>query len=187
MRRVLIGVLLAMVAAVLTAPTSAAASSAQSATGEFLVLYKAGVSPASARAAIKAAGGTIVRENAAVGLATVRASAAGFKQAAARQGAIAGVAGNRPIGVSPKGGSARVKRDAVETEGRGARGAAAKRPSAAPTADPLAGLQWDMAQIDATTGGSYKVERGDRRVRVGIMDTAWTARTPTSPPTSPAG
>jgi subtilisin family serine protease len=170
-RRILIGVLLAVVAGVLTAPTSAGASSAQSATGEFLVLYKAGVSPAAARAAIRAAGGTIVRENTAVGLATVRASAADFKQTAARQGAIAGVAGNRPIGFSPKGGGAKVKRDAVETEGRGARGVAAKRPSAAPTADPLAGLQWDMAQIDATTGGSYKVERGDRRVRVGIMDT----------------
>ncbi|HZA80505.1 MAG TPA: peptidase S8, partial [Actinomycetes bacterium] len=98
MRRILIGVLLAVVAGVLTAPTSAGASSAQSATGEFLVLYKAGVSPAAARAAIRAAGGTIVRENTAVGLATVRASAADFKQAAARQGAIAGVAGNRPIG-----------------------------------------------------------------------------------------
>lgn len=171
MRRILIGVLLAVVAGVLTAPTSAGASSAQSATGEFLVLYKADVSPAAARAAIRAAGGTIVRENTAVGLATVRTSAADFKQAAARQSAIAGVASNRPIGVSPKGGSAKVKRDAVETEGRDARAAATKRPEAAPTADPLAGLQWNMAQIDATTDGSYKVERGDRRVRVGIMDT----------------
>ena len=73
MRRTLIGVLLAVVAGVLSAPTSAGAASAQSATGEFLVLYKAGASPVAARAAIRAAGGTIVRENTAVGLATVRA------------------------------------------------------------------------------------------------------------------
>ena len=100
MRRTVIAVLVGVVAAVLSAPASA--SSAQSATREFLVLYKAGVSPAAARAAVKAAGGTVVRENTAVGLATVRASAADFKQAAGRQGAIAGVAGNRPIGVSPR-------------------------------------------------------------------------------------
>ena len=117
----------------------------------------------------------------------MRTSAADFKQAAARQGAIAGVAGNRPIGVSPKGGSGKVKRDAVETEGRGARGGAAKRPRSAPTADPLAGLQWDMAQIDATVGGSYRVERGDRRVRVGIMDTGVDGTHPGIARTSPAG
>jgi subtilisin family serine protease len=170
-RRILIGALVAAVVAVLTAPTSAGAASAQSATREFLVLYKAGVSPAVARAAIKAAGGSVVRENTAVGLATVRTSAADFKQAAAGQGAIAGVASNRAIGVSPKSSAAKVKRDAVEAETRGASGSAVKAKAAAPAAEPLAGLQWDMAQINATTGGSYKVEPGDRRVRVGIMDT----------------
>ena len=170
MRRILIGVLVAVVAAVLAAPASA--SSAQSTTREFLVLYKAGVSPAVARAAIKAAGGTIVRENTAVGLATVRTSAADFKLAAERQKAIAGVAGNRPIGVSPKGGGAKIKRDAVETEGRGAGAVAGQLGgTATAAAEPLAGLQWDMAQIDATATGSYAVETGDRRVRVGIMDT----------------
>ena len=75
MRRILIGVLVAVVAGVLATPTSAGATSAQSTTMEFLVLYKAGASPAAARAAIKAAGGTVVRENTAVGLATVRSSA----------------------------------------------------------------------------------------------------------------
>jgi subtilisin family serine protease len=169
-RRVLIGVLVAVVVGVLAAPTSAGASSAQSATREFLVLYKAGVSAAAGRAAVAAAGGVVVRENTAVGLATVRTSAAGFKQAVLSQGAIVGVAGNRPIGVSPTGGGVRVKRDPVETEGRGATGAAGQV-AAAVAAEPLAGLQWDMAQIDATTDGSYGVQTGDRRVRVGIMDT----------------
>ncbi len=171
MRRTLIGVLVAVVVGVLTAPASAGTSSAQSATREFLVLYKAGVSLAAARAAVKAAGGTIVRENTAVGLATVRASAANFRRAAARQDAIAGIASNRPIGVAPKDG-VKVKQHAVETEGRGAGGTAAQLDSAAaPTAEPLAGRQWDMAQIDATATGSYAVQTGDRRVRVGIMDT----------------
>jgi subtilisin family serine protease len=170
-RRILIGVLVAVVVGVLAAPTSAGASTAQGATRELLVLYKAGVSPAAGRAAVEAAGGVVVRENTAVGLATVRTSAAGFRKAVLGQGAIAGVAGNRPIGVSPTGGSAKAKRDAVETEGRGATGVAGQVGAAAAAAEPLAGLQWDMAQIDATTDGSYAVQTGDRRVRVGIMDT----------------
>ncbi len=37
--------------------------------------------------------------------------------------------------------------------------------------EPLAGLQWDMQMIHATTDGSYKKERGSRKVRVGIIDT----------------
>jgi subtilisin family serine protease len=37
-------------------------------------------------------------------------------------------------------------------------------------AEPLAPLQWDMRQIDATARGSYKVERGERGVLVGIID-----------------
>jgi hypothetical protein len=38
-----------------------------------------------------------------------------------------------------------------------------------------------MAQIDATVGGSYKVERSDRRVRVGIMDTGVDGTHPMNP------
>jgi subtilisin family serine protease len=44
-------------------------------------------------------------------------------------------------------------------------GAAALRPA------PLADLQWDMAMIDATVTGSYATDQGDRRVKVGVIDT----------------
>jgi lantibiotic leader peptide-processing serine protease len=37
--------------------------------------------------------------------------------------------------------------------------------------EPLAGLQWDMQMMHATTDGSYKKERGSRKVLVGIIDT----------------
>ena len=40
-----------------------------------------------------------------------------------------------------------------------------------PTPEPLAALQWDMAAIHATADGSYAVQRGDRRVLIGVMDT----------------
>ena len=175
MRRILVGVLVALTAAALTVPAQAGTSaSQQGAVREFLVLYRQGVSATAARAAVKAAGGTIVRENTAVGLATVRAPAATFARAAAGQGALAGVAGNRAVGVAPRPSGAGAKVDVVETEGQQAGGSASvARAAAKPSsgAEPLAGLQWDMAQIGATANGSYKFERGDRRVRVGIIDT----------------
>ena len=46
-----------------------------------------------------------------------------------------------------------------------------KPAATAVTAEPLAGLQWDMAQIHATAEGSYRVQPGNRGVRVGILDT----------------
>ena len=41
----------------------------------------------------------------------------------------------------------------------------------APLAEPFADLQWDMQAINATSNKSYKRQRGDSRVRVGIIDT----------------
>ena len=47
-----------------------------------------------------------------------------------------------------------------------------KARAAAPVAaEPLAGRQWDMAMIDATTAGSYAIEPGNRGVLVGVLDT----------------
>ena len=50
------------------------------------------------------------------------------------------------------------------------KGATAKK-TAIGTGEPLSGLQWDMRQIGATTAGSYKVDRGSKRVMVGVIDT----------------
>jgi subtilisin family serine protease len=85
---------------------------------------------------------------------------------------VAGVARNRSIGQAPlaRAGGAHA-RDSVEQEGRAvARGGRASD-GGKHRGDPLADLQWDMHQIRATGKGSYKVERGDRRVLVGIIDT----------------
>ena len=43
--------------------------------------------------------------------------------------------------------------------------------AAAPSAEPLAGLQWDMSMMHATAGGSYGKQPGDKGVLVGILDT----------------
>lgn len=171
MRRILVSALVALTAAALAAPTSAGAGPGRQAQREYIVLYSKGASLAAARAGVAAAGGTLVRENQAVGVATVRSSRSDFASVAARSAAIAGVAGNRSIGSAPSGSGARQKPNQVEKLGRVRGASAAGKPTRAVRAEPLAPLQWDMRQIDATATGSYKVERGERGVRVGIMDT----------------
>lgn len=173
--------------ALAAAPAGAVTGAGASGDHEYVVLFAEGVSSADAIAAVEAAGGTVVAENAAVGVATVTAGA-GFAAAADAQAAIEGTAENRVIGDVPEAraanGEAR-KVDAVEQETReagiadgprSAKGDATsnsgkKHRPGAPEAEPLADLQWDMQQIDATADGSYAREQGSKGVRVGIIDT----------------
>jgi subtilisin family serine protease len=144
---------------------------------EFVVLYVEGAAPDAARAAIAAAGGTIVTENADVGVATVVTANPDFAAAADAQPLIEGTARNRVIGDVPSNRRANgdaQKFDPAEAEGRGAAALSAerRRPSKpVPGAEPLAGLQWDMQQIGATSTGSYRYETGKKGVLVGILDT----------------
>jgi subtilisin family serine protease len=163
----------AVVATALAIPAYAGQTQARSAkqAKEYVVVYKEGVSLAQARAAVKAAGGTIVKENTDVGVATVRSTNAGFIGDAGDQRALDGAAGNRAIGVAPKvSSSAGSGQFAVEKEGgSGGKGVSASRGSRG--VEPLAATQWDMQQIRATANGSYRVEPGDKRVLVGVIDT----------------
>jgi lantibiotic leader peptide-processing serine protease len=150
---------------------STAAGAAQSQTGsqqQFVVVYAAGASADAAHAAIAFAGGTILKENKAIGVATVASANSGFAGDATRAAAIEGVARNRVIGRAPEDGKVQ-KLDPAQAD---LAGATARSGKAAPASgeEPLAGLQWDMKQIGATTAGSYKYEQG-KGVRVGILDT----------------
>ncbi|MFC6879667.1 MULTISPECIES: S8 family peptidase [Actinomadura] len=172
MRRALLSAACAVVTTTaLALPASAAPNPVhkQGPESEYVVLYKEGASLGKAHAAVKAAGGRIVHENTDVGVATVRTENAKFTQAAMGQRVIDGVAHNRVIGNAPK--AAKGAGKAVErVKGAGGRKAA---PPGKPEkgADPLADLQWDMKQMHATVKGSYKHERGDKRVLVGVLDT----------------
>jgi subtilisin family serine protease len=141
------------------------------------VVYEAGMSKAAARNAIRAAGGTLVRENKAVGVATVVSRNPNFITEAASTRALFGAVRNRPLGklpavVRPKltveqQSALRKLTARVKRTGGGLRYAhdGGSRP------EPLAGLQWDMQQIHATVDGSYRKEKGDPDVLVGILDT----------------
>ncbi|MFV2174030.1 S8 family serine peptidase [Actinomadura sp. LOL_016] len=172
MRRTLFIAACAVVTATtaLAVPASALPNQASGQASEYVVLYKDGVSLTDARAAVEAAGGTIVRENTDVGLATVRSTDTGFAAQARRQGALDGAASNRVIGRAPKTGKV-TEQFAVEKEGRGQTTGTTTVGRGKKGEEPLADLQWDMKQIHATAKGSYRVEPGDRRVTVGVIDT----------------
>ncbi len=141
---------------------------------EYVVLYAEGASLASARAAITSAGGTIVSENTDVGVATVQTSNAGFTAAVDASAAIDGTARNRVIGAAPDDATSNGgvhKFDPAEAVVAGVSGkGVSRRGGGTKAAEPLADLQWDMQQIDATPTGSYRHEQG-RGVKVGIIDT----------------
>jgi lantibiotic leader peptide-processing serine protease len=174
-RKAIAGVLVALVAGVLTGPVSTAGASSTGPLREYVVQYASGASIADARAAVKAAGGKVVDELLEIGAAKVVSRNTDFVLDAAAQGALAGAARNRVIGFAEP--ALREKVDEVE-----ALTAASKAQSdvvqVAAEAEPLADLQWDMAMIHATTDGSYAVQTGDPQVRVGIIDTGIDASHP---------
>lgn len=131
----------------------------------FIALYADGVSSATARAALRDSGARVVDENKAIGLATVRAPA-DFVPATMATGAFYGIAHDRAIGhaVRPPSG------DDVPPGRRPSLPSRLAKP-ASTQGDPLFGYQWPMRMVRATPRGSYSVERGDRRVLVGVMDT----------------
>jgi hypothetical protein len=201
MRRLLLGVTVALIAATLAAPAQAgssqqatssspAANSASSSPAEYVVLYANGASADSAHAAIEAAGGTVVRENGAVGLATVRTTNADFLSAVSGQRALFSAMPNHAIGQIPNG-NGQGMRDSVESDRSFAptAEAAAKAAAAASSGasnEPLADKQWDMRQIDATPNGSYRINQGKSGVMVGIIDTGIDGSHQTSSRTSTA-
>lgn len=166
------GALLTGVLAVANAPSVSAAGSGAGAAGggRYVVLADEGAALGSVEAAVVAAGGTVTGRNEAVGMLTVTASGDGF---AARVGGVAGVVGvaaDRSIGKAPRrADDAQADVDAARAEARAAR--EAERPRGDKAAEPLAGLQWDMKMIGATPTGSYAVERGEKKVTVGVIDT----------------
>ncbi len=140
-------------------------------TTSYVVLYDDATSLASARLAIRAAGGTLVRENRRVGVATATSFSPTFAADLLRQGAVAGVARNKPVGYNAPAFRQRRSAEQLTAAERATVKQPKPAPAPAPAADPLGGLQWDMAMIHATPSGSYGVELGDPGVLVGVLDT----------------
>jgi subtilisin family serine protease len=173
MRRMLF--LLVLAAVGLLVPLTAGAAKRPAAKQTYVVLYERGASAQSARAAIARAGGRIVRQNRKVGVATVRSANARFVTQVSRSRAIAGAARNRPVGYLPAArGHVRdpfaIERMTRLREQAAGKGRVHRRGQPSPP-EPFADLQWDMRKINATPEQSYKRQRGNSGVRVGIIDT----------------
>jgi lantibiotic leader peptide-processing serine protease len=178
-RRTLIAAALALAAlgtaAFAIATPSGPGSRTSGSPTQYVVVYESGASKAASRQAIEAAGGKIIRENKDVGVATVVSRNPAFITESAAAHSLYGAARNRPVGrVAPM---TRQKFDPASVLALKRAVRASRRASRFGYAhhkrgpEPLAGLQWDMQMIHATTDGSYKRERGSRKTLVGIIDT----------------
>jgi len=136
---------------------------------EFSVLAKDGQSIAAAQKAVRDAGGTVLETNTAVGLIKASAPAKGFTERVSANRAVFGAAKERVIGSAPKNGVV-AKPNIVEKEGQGSatRMPAAKKASTA-GADPLDDQLWGQKAVRADL--AHTKQAGDKRVKVGVIDT----------------
>jgi lantibiotic leader peptide-processing serine protease len=152
-------------------PVATAAPAAEG-TATYTVLAEEGASGAAALAAIKAAGGTVTATNAEVGSYTVTASGDGFIAKVAASGAVLGAAHSRPIGYAPK--LNKVKVEDVERENRDAGRSSGVESGV--QLDPLDDKLWGLKMVRSDL--ARKVQPGDKRVKVGVLDTGIDASNP---------
>ncbi|TCB99006.1 serine protease [Micromonospora zingiberis] len=137
----------------------------------FTVVAEDGVSADAALAAIRSAGGTVVSRTDEVGVYQVTSDRADFATKATAAAALIGAAEQKAIGRKPK-------LDRVEQEHllavAAAKGAGKLRGKA--KADPLDDKLWGLEMIRADK--ARKIESGDRRVTVGVLDTGVDASHP---------
>jgi lantibiotic leader peptide-processing serine protease len=156
-----------------TAGTSTAAGDRSTGTTAttYVVLADKGATAQDLAAKLTASGATVTSVNKAIGLLTVTSTKAGFASKARGLAHVDGVALNRSIGYTPNAIAPKnsVERESVSTKSRGTAPKLAAKEGAGPTADPLDSQLWGMDMINADE--AHKVNRGDHRVTVGVLDT----------------
>jgi subtilisin family serine protease len=142
---------------------------ARASTAQYVVLIDQSASSA-AYGAIVAAGGRVVSMNA-VGVATVTSSSPAFTASVSKSSAVVGVARDAGFAQAAVAKAAAPPPEGTKTQANEAAACAALYSVSVSTGEePLAPCQWDMRAINATSSGSYAVNKG-RGVRVGVMDT----------------
>ena len=140
------------------APTASATpivASVSDTTETYVLLYRSGAKTSGAAAAVEAAGGTLVANYEAIGVVIARSENAGFETTIEQS---QGVQASATSGLGVYGG---VDLNAAD--------ATADVPATGSDSEPLAGLQWDMAQINAFA--AHEISGGDPDVVVGDLDT----------------
>ncbi|MFC5287163.1 S8 family serine peptidase [Actinokineospora guangxiensis] len=163
-RAAVIPVVLAVAAAIPALPAAAAPPV------EYSVLLAEGADPGPAVRAVVAAGGTVISANAPAGLVTATASA-DLSSIVDKTPGVEAVARSRPIGQAPKAPALR----SVEREHHLARAGRNPRPGAA-AMDPLDTELWGLTAVRSHLARTE--QPGDKRVRVGVLDTGVDAAHP---------
>ncbi|SDY10319.1 Subtilase family protein [Micromonospora pattaloongensis] len=161
----------AALALVVTMP-SGGATAAPARAAEYTVVAADGVSADAALAAITAAGGTVVSRTDGVGVFQVVSDRTDFAARAAASTALVGAAERKAIGYAPKARLDKVERENLKTAAKN-KGSESRR---AAKADPLDDKLWGLDMMRAKA--ARKIESGDRRVTVGVMDTGVDASNP---------
>jgi subtilisin family serine protease len=150
------------------APTATALPSLTGKTVEYSVLASDAASVDTAVAAARAAGGTVVARNAAVGLITVSAPEQGFTERVSRSSGVFVASRTRAVGHTPKSAPA-PRPDAVEKEATGLAGKTRAARIQSVGMDPLDDKLWGLSSVRADLARDKTI--GDKRVKVGILDT----------------
>ena len=173
-----------VVAAVVALPSAVAAPALSGKTVEYSVLGKDGVDVNAVAGAVRTAGGTVVRSNAAAGLLTATAPANGFTARLASAAEVLYASRTISIGDAPRK-KAAADQDAVEKENKAGAGGRGKAKPAPVGMDPLDGQLWGLTSVRSDLARTE--QPGDKRVKVGILDTGVDGSHPDIAPNFDAG
>ena len=147
-------------------PASAAASTGS---GTYVVLADRGADVRAIAAALRKSGATVTSVNTDIGLISVRSTSAGFLRTARGLSGVKAAANDGVVGRSPDAGRVQdrvLKEHQAAPSPSSGSGKAGKKGA---KADPLDSLLWGMDMINAPE--AHAVELGNKKVKVGVMDT----------------
>ncbi|MFI1996504.1 S8 family serine peptidase [Actinoplanes sp. NPDC020271] len=166
-RRLTVGAVVTLTGLAFLTTVPGSAQAEPTAVTDYTVVAADGVSATDATAAIKAAGGTVVSGNDAVGVYRVTSTDAKFESKATASAELIGASERKAIGYSPNG-VEKVEKGLTSKGGKGGHGPA--------KADPLDDKLWGLSMIKADK--ARKIEKGDKAVTVGVLDTGLDASNP---------
>jgi subtilisin family serine protease len=132
--------------------------------GDYTVVAADGVTAEAAVAAITAAGGTVVSRNDAVGVYRVTSSRSDFRTTVATSSALIGASQRKAVGYAPKVPAPAPVATAAAVATKG------------PRTDPLDDKLWGLTMIRADQ--ARRIQKGNRGVTVGVLDTGLDASNP---------
>ncbi|MGB8381112.1 MAG: S8 family serine peptidase, partial [Dermatophilaceae bacterium] len=141
------------------------------------MLAKEGASLQAVADGLAAAGAAVTSVNTAIGIVTVSSAPGGFAATARSLPGVQAAGADRVVGHAPKREDTdRVLKENKYEPGLSASASPPTKNGRAAASDPLDGYLWGMELINAPA--AHRIELGDKRVRVGILDTGVDATHP---------